>query len=246
MQLRTILANFSAKASEKEWSETKCEARSNNIFPHVLPALTWSLSHQNNSVLITLASPMMEAISTLAYPEFWQQFIASMQSLSPPSSQEGVMHTAFTVDNVQNQLRFIVTQTESKVGADSLVINRQVSDDERPSTQLIMAVYVAPTQKQLPSVRWLDSCFTDTSQIPVNQRYKWLLAGRPASGYVDPGPLVCSCMSVGKNAILNAITQHDCSSAAAVGKHCRAGTNCGSCVGQINALIAECAPLAQA
>ncbi|MCG3872086.1 molybdopterin-dependent oxidoreductase [Psychrobacter sp. Ps7] len=246
VQLRTILANFSAKASEKEWSETKCEARSNNIFPHVLPALTWSLSHQNNSVLITLASPMMEAISTLAYPEFWQQFIASMQSLSPPSSQEGVMHTAFTVDNVQNQLRFIVTQTESKVGADSLVINRQVSDDERPSTQLIMAVYVAPTQKQLPSVRWLDSCFTDTSQIPVNQRYKWLLAGRPASGYVDPGPLVCSCMSVGKNAILNAITQHDCSSAAAVGKHCRAGTNCGSCVGQINALIAECAPLAQA
>lgn len=246
VQLRTILADFSAKASERELFEIKCEAGSSRIFPHVLPALTWSLSHQNNSVLITLASPMMEAISTLAYSEFWQQFIASMQSLSPPSSQEGVMHTAFTVDNVQNQLRFIVTQTESKVGADSLVINRQVSDDERPSTQLIMAVYVAPTQKQLPSVRWLDSCFTDTSQIPVNQRYKWLLAGRPASGYVDPGPLVCSCMSVGKNAILNAITQHDCSSAAAVGKHCRAGTNCGSCVGQINALIAEYASLAQA
>lgn len=246
VQLRTILANFSAKASEKELSETKCEARSNNIVPEALPALTWSLSHQSNSVLITLASPMMEAISTLAYPEFWQQFIASMQSLSPPSSQEGVMHTAFTVDNVQNQLRFIVTQTESKVGADSLVINRQVSDDERPSTQLIMAVYVAPTQKQLPSVRWLDSCFTDTSQIPAKQRYKWLLAGRPASGYVDPGPLVCSCMSVGKNTILNAITEHGCTSATAVGKQCRAGTNCGSCVGQINALIAECAPLAQA
>ncbi|WLG14971.1 nitrate reductase [Psychrobacter cibarius] len=246
VQLRTILANFSAKVSEKELSETKCEARSNNIVPEALPALTWSLSHQSNSVLITLASPMMESSSTLACPEFWQQFMTSMQSLSPPSSQEGVMHTAFTVDNVQNQLRFIVTQTESKVGADSPVINRQVSDGKSSSAQLIMAVYIAPMQNQLPSVRWLDSCFTDTSQIPAKQRYKWLLAGRPASGYVDPGALVCSCMSVGKNAILNAITEHGCTSATAVGKQCRAGTNCGSCVGQINALIAEYASLAQA
>lgn len=246
VQLRTILANFSVKASERGLSGTKCEARSNNILPEALPALTWSLSHQNNSVLINLASPMVEASSTLACPEFWQQFIASMQSLSQPNSQEGVMHTAFTVDNVQNQLRFIVTQSAPKTDSNNAAINSGSSDDERPSTQLIMAVYVAPTQKQLPSVRWLDSCFTDTSQIPVNQRYKWLLAGRPASGYVDPGPLVCSCMSVGKNIILNAITQHSCTSATAVGKQCRAGTNCGSCVGQINALIAECAPLAQA
>ncbi|WP_379544286.1 molybdopterin-dependent oxidoreductase [Psychrobacter sp. R86515] len=246
VQLRTILANFSAKVSEKVLSETKCEARSNNIVPEALPALTWSLSHQNNSVLINLASPMVEASSTLACPEFWQQFIASMQSLSQPNSQEGVMHTAFTVDNVQNQLRFIVTQSAPETDSNNAAINSGSSDDERPSTQLIMAIYVAPTQKQLPSVRWLDSCFTDTSQIPVNQRYKWLLAGRPASGYVDPGPLVCSCMSVGKNIILNAITQHGCTSATAVGKQCRAGTNCGSCVGQINALIAECGPLAQA
>ncbi|WP_224737933.1 nitrate reductase [Psychrobacter sp. 28M-43] len=246
VQLRTILVNFSAKASEKGLSETKCEARSNNIVPEALPALTWSLSHQNNSVLINLASPMVEASSTLACPEFWQNFIASMQSLSQPNPQEGVMHTAFTVDNVQNQLRFIVTQSAPEIDSNNAAINSGSSDDERPSTQLIMAIYVAPTQKQLPSVRWLDSCFTDTSQIPVNQRYKWLLAGRPASGYVDPGPLVCSCMSVGKNTILNAITQHGCTSATAVGKQCRAGTNCGSCVGQINALIAECTPLAQA
>jgi len=246
VQLRTILANFSAKASEKELSKIKYEARSKNILPEELPALTWSLSHQNNSILINLASPMDEASSTLACPEFWQQFIASIQSLSESNCQKRVMHTAFTVDNVQNQLRFIVTHAAPEIDSNNTAIVSQVSDDERPSTQLIMAVYVAPTQTQLPSVHWLDSCFTDTSQIPVKQRYKWLLAGRPASGYVDPGPLVCSCMSVGKNTILNAITQQGCTSATAVGKQCRAGTNCGSCVGQINALIAECAALAQA
>ena len=102
-----------------------------------------------------------------------------------------------------------------------------------------MAVYLAPTLKSLPSIHWLDSCFTDTSQIPSNQRYKWLLAGRPASGYVDPGALVCSCMSVGENIIIKAITQDGCTSATAVGAQCKAGTNCGSCVGQINDLITK-------
>ncbi|MFP3335161.1 hypothetical protein SB761_31165, partial [Pseudomonas sp. SIMBA_064] len=36
VQLRTILANFSAQASEEELSDTKCEARSNNILPEAL------------------------------------------------------------------------------------------------------------------------------------------------------------------------------------------------------------------
>ena len=86
---------------------------------------------------------------------------------------------------------------------------------------------------------WLDICFASTDAIPVQQRYKWLLAGRPATGYIDPGPLVCSCMAVGENIIVNAIAKQQCHSAQAVGEACRAGTNCGSCVGQINALIEE-------
>jgi assimilatory nitrate reductase catalytic subunit len=69
---------------------------------------------------------------------------------------------------------------------------------------------------------------------------KWLLAGKPAIGYVDPGPLVCACMGVGENTIINAITSEECNDAISVGKLCQAGTNCGSCVGQINELIKQC------
>ena len=140
----------------------------------------------------------------------------------------------------------IVTQSGYDTAADNNATDVITPDTKVPSERLIMAVYIAPTLPQLPSVHWLDSCFADTSQIPNNQRYKWLLAGRPASGYIDPGTLICSCMAVGKNIIINAITKNECTTATAVGKQCRAGTNCGSCVGQINELIAEYAPLAQA
>ena len=91
----------------------------------------------------------------------------------------------------------------------------------------------------LPALTWSISRQASTDAIPVQQRYKWLLAGRPATGYIDPGPLVCSCMAVGENIIVNAIAKQQCHSAQAVGEACRAGTNCGSCVGQINALIEE-------
>lgn len=256
VQLRAILADFDTNLNQPASSQ--------------LPALTWNLSHQTNSVLINLASPITSVSDTLSAPEFWQQFAASMQtslhSLSPPSfgsllkqsskpplkslfeslPQTGDTNTAFTINKQQDQLRLIVTQSGYDTAADNSATDDITPDTKVPSEQLIMAVYIAPTLPQLPSVHWLDSCFADTSQIPSNQRYKWLLAGRPASGYIDPGTLICSCMAVGENIIINAITKHDCTSATAVGKQCRAGTNCGSCVGQINELIAEYAPLAQA
>ena len=261
-QLRAILVDFDAERLESVLFERETDANLNQPALSQLPALTWSLSHQTNSVLINLASPIVPISDTLSTPEFWQQFAASMQTsfhvLSLPSSTlssrspskspslTGDTNTAFTINKQQDQLRLIVTQSGYDTPTDNSAIDDITSDIQVPSEQLMMAVYIAPTLSQLPSVHWLDSCFADTSQIPSNQRYKWLLAGRPASGYIDPGTLICSCMAVGKNIIINAITKHDCTTATAVGKQCRAGTNCGSCVGQINELIAEYAPLAQA
>ncbi|MFZ3075166.1 MAG: molybdopterin dinucleotide binding domain-containing protein, partial [Psychrobacter glacincola] len=257
VQLRAILADFDAQRVKEILFEKETDAHLNQPASSQLPALTWNLSHQSNSVLFNLASPFVSVIDTLSAPEFWQQFAASMQTslhassnpLSTPSSkppsQTGDINTAFTINKQQDQLRLIVTQSGYDT-ADNSATDVTMPETKVSSERLIMAVYVAPTLPQLPSVHWLDSCFADTSQIPSNQRYKWLLAGRPASGYIDPGTLICSCMAVGKNIIINAITKHDCTSATAVGKQCRAGTNCGSCVGQINELIAEYAPLAQA
>ena len=62
------------------------------------------------------------------------------------------------------------------------------------------------------------------------------LAGRPGADQPDPGPTVCACMKVGRNAILRAIAQ-GCNSVESLGATLGAGTSCGSCRPELNALL---------
>jgi assimilatory nitrate reductase catalytic subunit len=64
-----------------------------------------------------------------------------------------------------------------------------------------------------------------------------LLAGRPGADQRDRGATVCACFDVGRNEILEASAE-GCATVAAIGARLRAGTNCGSCRGEIAQLIA--------
>lgn len=68
-----------------------------------------------------------------------------------------------------------------------------------------------------------------------------LLAGRPGDGAKDRGRIVCSCMGVGMNEIIQAVDEHGCATVGDVGARTAAGTNCGSCRGEIAGLIRACA-----
>jgi assimilatory nitrate reductase catalytic subunit len=63
-----------------------------------------------------------------------------------------------------------------------------------------------------------------------------VIAGRPGAGGVDRGPLVCSCLDIGANQIASAVAQ-GCRSVEAVGQVLGAGTNCGSCRGEIRQIV---------
>jgi assimilatory nitrate reductase catalytic subunit len=63
-----------------------------------------------------------------------------------------------------------------------------------------------------------------------------LLAGVPPKGEVDCGKAVCSCFGVGENTIKQAIRK-GANSVEAIGKALNAGTNCGSCIPEIRALL---------
>ena len=82
---------------------------------------------------------------------------------------------------------------------------------------------------------WLGEHFAAAVLTPAECR--GLLAGRPQAARPARGHIVCSCFAVGREAILGAIAA-GAESAAAVGTATRAGTNCGSCRPEINALIA--------
>ncbi len=251
VQLRAMLADYNDQSEVRSKQQALYVSDKGSS---QMPALTWSLSHQVNSIVINVASPVAGVADKWSQPDFWQKFIdkltnstaiANLTSKSAATRQPqalpfalGLTNTAFTLDEQQGQLRLIVTQSHNI----NTAVRADTSNDEGVEERLILAIYIASSLQQLPSAHWLDGCFADTSQIPDDQRYKWLLAGRPASGYIDPGPLVCSCLSVGENIIIEAI-KTGCTDAIAVGKRCQAGTNCGSCVGQINTLIDHYAPL---
>ena len=64
-----------------------------------------------------------------------------------------------------------------------------------------------------------------------------LLAARAPTNSSNHGRLICTCFSIGENQIIDSITNGGCSTIASVGKALCAGTNCGSCRGEISALI---------
>ncbi|MCC7949559.1 (2Fe-2S)-binding protein, partial [Klebsiella quasipneumoniae] len=64
-----------------------------------------------------------------------------------------------------------------------------------------------------------------------------LLSGRPDAAAAPPGRIVCSCFGVGERAIGEAIAS-GCASVGALGARLKCGTNCGSCVPELNALLA--------
>ena len=100
--------------------------------------------------------------------------------------------------------------------------------------RLVACLFVS-ADHHLPSRAWLSGLFSQTS-LSVEAR-RDLLAGRPVSGQDDAGPTICSCFGVGQFSIEKAIGERDLTTAQAVGECLQAGTNCGSCIPEINALI---------
>nr|WP_312773992.1 nitrate reductase [Atlantibacter hermannii] len=98
---------------------------------------------------------------------------------------------------------------------------------------LQLALYLSRHETALDESAILDG-FTAPVSDPV-QRHQ-LLAGGGASP-VPAGRTVCSCMGVGEKAICAAIAS-GCDTPAALGKQLGCGTQCGSCVPELRALIA--------
>jgi assimilatory nitrate reductase catalytic subunit len=64
-----------------------------------------------------------------------------------------------------------------------------------------------------------------------------LLTGRPPVGVPDVGTIVCACFNVGEKTIQAAIKEKNLKTHQEVGICLKAGTNCGSCVPEIKALL---------
>ncbi|MCK9635693.1 MAG: molybdopterin-dependent oxidoreductase [Methylobacter tundripaludum] len=102
------------------------------------------------------------------------------------------------------------------------------------NNQLESVVFIA-AESALPERNWLAGLFEKT-ELEKTER-KALLTGKPPVGQADVGTIVCACFNVGEKTILAAIREQGLKTHQEIGRCLKAGTNCGSCVPEIKALL---------
>lgn len=102
--------------------------------------------------------------------------------------------------------------------------------------RLDWVIAITPDSRAVDT-QWLASLFAEPT-LSVSQRAD-LIAGKPAGVQADTGPIICACFSLGRNPLIAAIQAHDIADAKALGSCTQAGTNCGSCLPELKALIAQ-------
>jgi assimilatory nitrate reductase catalytic subunit len=78
-----------------------------------------------------------------------------------------------------------------------------------------------------PSLHALKDLFASPALDRLPRRL--MMAGAATTGLSDPGPIVCACFAVGLTALVEGITKRKLTTVEDIGKHLKAGTNCGSC-----------------
>ena len=94
--------------------------------------------------------------------------------------------------------------------------------------QVELAIYSHQDSNQLPSASFMRDLFTK----PVANSYWPLLSSTTPSS----GKLICSCFKVSEEAIQAAI-EAGATSAQQLGQKLKCGTNCGSCIPELNSML---------
>lgn len=97
--------------------------------------------------------------------------------------------------------------------------------------RLEWVLLVAPDH-QLPDLAWLDAQFA----APVDLETRRQLLSAQAPGRQITGPVVCSCFQVREPEIIDAIAA-GADTAVTLGNRLKCGTNCGSCLPELKALV---------
>ena len=74
--------------------------------------------------------------------------------------------------------------------------------------------------------------------IPDGERWR-VLVGGPVGPIADAGPRVCACFGVGRATVRQAVLEHGLRSTREIGARLSAGTNCGSCLPELQAILRE-------
>jgi len=224
----------------------------------VFVPMHWSEEYSSNSLINKLASSKVDPVSgqpalkagRVSVSRTSHQMFGFMISRHEPKDiqanywakaiAKNGWRTEFALDEDQVDIEQIV---KGLVGANVASADVAYHDPKSgfrrlawfDGAELHAAIYLAPKPVEV-SRAWAVAQLENQFEAP-QKRYQ-MVAGRPGNDMPDPGPIVCSCFSVGANQIRTAISE-GCGSVSAVGEKLSAGTNCGSCKAEISELINE-------
>ena len=245
---------------ESQWGKAtvRVELSKDQRRGEVFLPIHWTDQYSGSAIAGKVVNPAVDAQS--GQPEFkhtpvkvspatmqWHAFVLSRKALDVSGYRywtkvTGAQHNRYELAGDQ-----ALSDTPSwakallEVDGELLEYSDPSSDSYRAALitddQLQAVLVIAKRPTDLPSRDWLSKLFAE-DEIAAADRSTLLLA-EPPDPAADVGPIVCSCFAVGRNTIQQAITEKGLKTAAEVGGCLKAGTNCGSCVGEIEGLLAS-------
>lgn len=219
----------------------------------------WTEQYASQGRMGALVNPVVDPISKQpeskhtpvrikAYQPVWQGFILSRRELTVTGSEyrvkikgEQFYRYELAGETLPEDWRSCVRKNL----CNTTVENPQWQEYQDPAkgnyraalivdNQLETVIFIA-ADDHLPERSWLTGLFVKT-QLESPERMA-LLTGMPPLGAPDVGIIVCACFNVGEKTIRNAIKEKGLKTHQEVGQCLKAGTNCGSCVPEIKALL---------
>jgi assimilatory nitrate reductase catalytic subunit len=244
------------------WGEVTVRAQISEVVPQgmVFIPMHWNEQYASNAVIGKLVNPDRDPIS--GQPEFkhtpvnikatkksWYGFLLSRRQLDLSSQDYWNLnkgHSLWRYEIAGNQTpdcwaenaRNMICAHEENVSwmeyfdqsAKQYRAARMVGD------KLESCIFISPND-HLPARDWLMALFKKACLDDKDKTF--LLSGRPGEANEDSGASVCACFGVGRNTIIKAIKENNLESVEAIGQVLQAGTNCGSCIPELTALLKE-------
>jgi assimilatory nitrate reductase catalytic subunit len=159
-------------------------------------------------------------------------------TLSPLANDLGFIYQV-ALDSDFNWQAYIAT-TNSDLSAEPQAY-AQFSDvaslDQRlicyTDNRMELAIFSHRDKQALPPKTWMQSLLNNSAIDSY-----WSLLSGPNHNQQQDSKLICSCFKVSEQRIVEAIAA-GATSTQALGEQLSCGTNCGSCIPELNSLIAE-------
>jgi len=248
---------------ESAWGQMLARVVVTDTLPQgdIFVPMHWTGQFSSQGRMGALVNPVVDPISKQpeskhtpvnikAYEALWYGFIISRH----PLVLDGIDYTVLVkgdgffhyelagVKKVRHWQSHLSSQLSSYAGE----LAWQTYQDDKKSVfrtacfanNELQAVLLVSPHSRLPERSWLSSLFSpERDEVLSMDERMALLTGKPPLGTPDIGKIVCACFNVGEKTILSAIKDGKLSTPQEVGLCCKAGTNCGSCVPEIKALL---------